>query len=102
MGSEITMSQNPKFIVKAAGSFKQNPGCSNESIDSLSPERLDYLCVGECYNPSNEREIIERIEIVKITPQIYAGEAIAPLIEDPWKSITCQGRGECSIALEKF
>ena len=38
MGSEITMSQNPRFIVRAAGSFKQKPGCSNESIDSLSPE----------------------------------------------------------------
>ena len=36
MGSEITMSQNPRFIVRAAGSFKQKPGCSKESIDSLS------------------------------------------------------------------
>ena len=27
MGSEITMSQNPKFIVRAAGSFKQKEGC---------------------------------------------------------------------------
>jgi hypothetical protein len=100
MGSEITMSQNPKFIVKAAGSFKQNPGCSNESIDSLSPGRLEYLCAGECYNPSNEREVIERIEIIKITPQIYAGEAVTPLIKDPWKSIPCQGKGECVVEFE--
>ena len=100
MGSEITMSQNPKFIVKAAGSFKQNPGCSNESIDSLSPGRLEYLCAGECYNPSNEREVIERIEIIKITPQIYAGEAVSPLIQDPWKSIPCQENGKCVIEFE--
>ena len=100
MGSEITMIQNPKFIVKAAGSFKQKPGCSNESIDSLSPERLEYLCAGECYNPSNEREAIERIEIIKITPQIYAGEAVTPLIQDPWKSIPCQKNGGCIIEFE--
>ena len=94
MGSEVTMSQNPRFIVRAAGSFKQNEGCSDESIDSLSSERLEYLCAGECYNPSNEREIIEKIEIIKITPQEYAGEAISPLIQDPWKTIPCQGTGE--------
>ena len=100
MGSEIRMSQNPKFIVRAAGSFKQNEGCSNESIDALSSERLDYLCAGECYNPSNEREAIEKIEVIKITPQIYAGEAITPLIQDPWKSIPCQGTGKCIIEFE--
>jgi hypothetical protein len=100
MGSEITMSQNPRFMVRAAGSFKQNEGCSNESIDSLSSERLEYLCAGECYNPSNEREVIEKIEIIKITPQIYAGEAVSPLIQDPWKTIPCQGTGECIVEFE--
>jgi hypothetical protein len=100
MGSEITMSQNPQFIVKAAGSFKQNKGCSDESVDSLSSERLEYLCAGECYNPSNEREVIEKIEIIKITPQIYAGEAVNPLIQDPWKTIPCQGTGECIVKFE--
>jgi len=100
MGSEITMSQNPKFIVRAAGSFKQKPGCSEESIDSLSPDRLEYLCAGECYNPSDEREVIERIEVIKITPQAYAGEAISPLIQDPWKTIPCQGSGECIVEFE--
>jgi len=100
MGSEITMSQNPQFIVRAAGSFKQKPGCSEESIDSLSPDRLEYLCAGECYNPSDEREVIERIEVIKITPQAYAGEAISPLIQDPWKTIPCQGSGECIVEFE--
>ena len=94
------MSQNPRFIVRAAGSFKQKPGCSNESIDSLSPERLEYLCAGECYNPSDEREVIEQIEVIKITPQKYAGEAISTLIQDPWRQIPCQGTGESIVEFE--
>jgi len=100
MGSEITMSQNPQFTVRAAGSFKQQDGCPEESIDSLSTERLEYLCAGECYNPSNERHIIDRIEIVKITPQSYAGEAVSPLIEDVWKTISCDGKSECIVKFE--
>ena len=100
MGSEITMSQNPSFEVKAAGSFKQNPGCADESIDALSSERLEYLCAGECYNPSNERHAIKQIEVIKITPQSYSGEAISPLIQDPWKVIPCNGAGECAVQFE--
>ncbi|MDC3379811.1 DUF3604 domain-containing protein [Gammaproteobacteria bacterium] len=100
MGSEIIMSQNPQFTVRAAGSFKQKDGCPEESIDSLSPERLEYLCAGECYNPSNERHVIDRIEIVKITPQSYAGEAVSPLIEDAWKTISCEGKSECVLEFE--
>ena len=100
MGSEIIMSQNPKFLVRAAGSFKQKAGCPTESIDSLSTQRLEYLCAGECYNPSNERHIIERIEVIKITPQSYTGEAISPLIQDVWKSFSCKGESECIIEFE--
>ena len=100
MGSNVTMSQNPRFIVRAAGSLKQIAGCSNESVDALSPERLDYLCAGECYNPSNERQLIEKIEIIKITPQIYAGEAVSPLIQDPWMTIPCNGLSECTVEFE--
>ena len=94
------MSQNPKFIVRAAGSFKQKEGCPIESIDSLSSERLEYLCAGECYNPSNVRHVIERIEIIKITPQSYAGEAISPLIDDSWQTFSCKGKSECIIEFE--
>ena len=100
MGSDITMSQNPKFIVRAAGSFKQKEGCPIESIDSLSAQRLEYLCAGDCYNPSNERHIIEQIEIIKITPQSYPGEAVSPLIQDAWKTISCSGQSECVVEFE--
>tara|TARA_Y100001970_G_scaffold224281_1_gene276399 strand:- start:5836 stop:7995 length:2160 start_codon:yes stop_codon:yes gene_type:complete len=100
MGSEIIMSQNPQFIIKAAGSFKQNSGCSDESVDALTSDRLEYLCAGECYNPSNERHVIERLEVIKITPQSYSGESINTLIQDPWKVISCNGASECSAEFE--
>ena len=100
MGSEIIMSQNPRFVVRAAGSFKQNSGCSIESVDALSSDRLEYLCAGECYNPSNERHILDHIEVIKITPQSYAGESIKPLIQDPWMTIPCNGTGECIVEFE--
>ena len=100
MGSNITMSQNPRFVVRAAGSFKQNSGCSVESLDALSSDRLEYLCAGECYNPSNDRYVLEHIEVVKITPQSYVGESIKPLIQDPWKTIPCNGTGECIVEFE--
>jgi hypothetical protein len=100
MGSEIVMSQNPRFIVRVAGSFKQDNGCSIESVDALSPDRLEYLCAGECYNPTDDRHIVERIEVIKITPQSYAGESIQPLIQDPWMTIPCNGTGECIAEFE--
>jgi hypothetical protein len=100
MGSEITMSQNPRFVVRAAGSFKQHNGCSDESVDALSPDRLEYLCAGECYNPSDERHVLERLEVIKITPQSYAGESIKQLIQDPWMTVPCSGTGECIAEFE--
>jgi hypothetical protein len=89
MGSEITMIEAPTFRVKAAGSYKQKPGCPSDSFSNLSNERLDYLCAGECYNPSDERYSITRIEVIKITPQEYQGELVADLIKDTWKTIQC-------------
>ena len=44
--------------------------------------------------------IIEKIEVIKITPQIYAGESISPLIQDPWMTIPCTNYGECIIEFE--
>jgi hypothetical protein len=47
-----------------------------------------------------KEKVIEKIEIIKITPQIYAGEAVSPLVQDPWKTIPCQGTGECIVEFE--
>jgi hypothetical protein len=89
MGSELNMIEAPTFRVKAAGSYKQKPGCPSDSVSNLSNERLDYLCAGECYNPSDERYSITRIEVIKITPQEYQGELIADLINDTWQTFVC-------------
>ena len=89
MGSEVAMQDAPHFRARAAGSFKQLPGCPEVSLKALSPERLNSLCRGECYNPSDERYLINRIEVVRIRPQMRAGEPVGTLIEDPWRRFEC-------------
>ncbi|HYD48119.1 MAG TPA: DUF3604 domain-containing protein [Terriglobales bacterium] len=89
MGSRATVSKRPRFQVRAAGSFKQDPGCPEESRSGLSAQRLDRLCNNECYNPRDERHLIKRIEVVRIRPQITPGERLRPLIEDPWLTLPC-------------
>jgi len=91
MGSEVEIRGAPTFRVRAVGSLEQNPGCSPWTEDLLGPERLAYLCRGECYYPSDKRRPITRIEVVRIRPQRSAAEAVGPLIEDPWKVLACDG-----------
>lgn len=90
MGSSIHMTENPLFRVQAAGSYKQLPGCPEHAYEGMSTERLQRLCRGECYNPSEERKLITRIEVVRIQPQRYPGEPVDSLIEDPWRVIPCE------------
>ena len=89
MGAEVVMTENPRFSVRAAGSFKQQPGCPEYATRGLTPERLERLCRGECYNPSDERRLITRIEVIRIRPQSYPDEPVDALIEDPWQSFDC-------------
>jgi len=91
------MIEAPTFRVRAAGSFKQKPGCPVDSLANLSTERLDYLCAGECYNPGDERHILSAIEVIKITPQEYQGEPISALIHDTWKTFDCSNKEFCEI-----
>ena len=89
MGSTVDTDASGTFKVKAVGSFKQKPGCPDYAVSALGAERIDTLCSGECYNPSDERNLIQRIEIIRITPQIVEGERIADLIEDPFLIHDC-------------
>ena len=100
MGSETTMDATPRFRARAVGAFKQTPGCPEHSLNALSPERLELLCRGECYNPSSERRRIERLEVIRIRPQRYPDEPLGPLIEDPWKSFDCSASGSMGCEAE--
>jgi hypothetical protein len=89
MGSMVEASGTPKFKVRAVGAREQLPGCPDFAADGLSPERLEKLCLGECYNPGDGRKLISRIEVVRIKRQQSDEEKIEDLIEDPWKVIEC-------------
>jgi len=98
MGSQVALTENPIFQVKAVGSFEQNPGCGDDATSALEPDRLARLCQGECYNPSSERRSISRIEIVRIQPQRSADEEIFGLVEDPWRVVDCEPNPEGCVA----
>jgi hypothetical protein len=99
MGSEAEMNTNPKFVVRAVGAFRQKPGCPQYSLQSLPPEEIERLCRGECYNPSDERKLITRIEVVRIRPQSHPGEPVGELIDDPWRTFRCPPNPDgCAIA----
>ncbi len=61
----------------------------------MSQEDIKGICKNECYNPSDVRKKISRIEVIKITPQMYAGENVNNLIQDVWQSFECSMKGEC-------
>jgi len=89
MGGEVRMTGTPRFEVRAVGAFEQKPGCPEATTAALSADRIEKLCRGECFNPSDERKRITRIEVVRIRPQVRSGEPVSELIEDPWKKIAC-------------
>ena len=89
MGATVKGSRLGQFRVRAVGSFKQKPGCPSESVAALGEAGVERLCGGECYNPTDERHLIQRIEIVRIRPQSYEGEPLRDLIEDPWIRHEC-------------
>jgi hypothetical protein len=89
MGGKSRLATEPVFEVRAVGSFEQLPGCPGEADSALGAERIERLCRGECYHPSDRRRLITRIEVVRIQPQRSKGEPLEKLIEDPWKVLPC-------------
>ena len=90
MGSTTSQTQNPVFRVKAVGAFEQKPGCPDYSSTNITDEEIERICKNECYNPSDKRKNISRIEVVKITPQKSPEESVDDLIFDVWKSFDCK------------
>jgi hypothetical protein len=98
MGSEVESLDSPRFIARAAGAFQQRPGCPIENQSALSPERLEHLCRDECHHPGDTRHPIARIEVIRVRSQQRAGEPVAPLIEDPWRSFECDLKADgCKV-----
>jgi hypothetical protein len=89
MGAEVSLGESPRFEVRAVGDFVQEPGCPAWTGGALSAERMRRLCRDECYHPGRQRHPIVAIEVVRITPQRWSGEAVEPLIEDPWRRFAC-------------
>ena len=85
MGSTTSLNVNPTFKVKAVGAFEQKDGCPDYSSTNISEEEISRICKNECYNPSDRRKNISRIEVVKITPQAIPNEKVEDLIVDVWK-----------------
>ena len=100
MGSEVALSEAPRFVVRAAGAFVQLPGCE-PIAGAPSAERLATLCRGECNRPGERRKRITRIEVVRIRPQRVPGEPLGSLIDDPWRTLPCRGDVDgCRVEFE--
>ncbi|MDJ0788990.1 MAG: DUF3604 domain-containing protein, partial [Myxococcota bacterium] len=91
MGGTHSTREAPRFRVRAVGSFEQEPGCPDYAVRGLGPDPLERLCRGECWNPSDRRRPIDRIEVVRIRPRAAPGEPLDALIEDPWRVLPCDG-----------
>lgn len=89
MGASVASGVAPSFEVRALGSFKQKPGCPDFSPTGLDQQHLKKLCSGECYHPSDERQTITRIEVVRIRPQVRPDEPVDGLIEDKFLVHQC-------------
>jgi hypothetical protein len=89
MGASALVDAAPRFRVRAAGAFEQLPGCPDFSFRGLPADRIVRLCKGECYNPSDRRRVITRVEVVRIRPQSVPEEDVRGLIEDPWRTLPC-------------
>lgn len=89
MGSAVDLNVNPQFEVKAVGAYVQKPGCPEFQRRVLGAKRIETLCHNECFNPSNRRRQITRVEVIRIHPQHSPAESVDGLIEDPWRTLKC-------------
>lgn len=101
MGGAARSLSAPRFRVRAVGARIQQPGCPEEAREILGDERLALLCKAECHHPGEARQRIARIEVVRIRPRLHADEAVADLVEDPWRVFDCDPEAiSCAVEFE--
>ena len=98
MGSEATIAGPPVFEVRAVGSLVQAPGCPDDVVAAAPDGFIDSACHGECYNPTDERHLIERIELVRVERPTAAGDTRGELITDPLAVHECEPSPEGCVA----
>jgi hypothetical protein len=101
MGSQVSLGNAPRFRVRAVGEQEQKPGCPERSLAALGADRLELLCRGECFNPTDHRHLITHIDVIRVRPQVHPGEPIRPLIDDPWRRFECaKDQAGCVVEFE--
>jgi hypothetical protein len=101
MGSSLELGDTPVFVARAVGAFVQQPGCPSWAVEAAGAERLEKLCMGECFHPTDERRRITRIEVVRIRRQATDDEAIESLIDDPFLVLPCpEDEVACEVRFE--
>ncbi len=100
MGSEVAMAEAPRFRVRARGAPVQAPGCPDDVVAEAGADFVRDACLGECFHPTGERHALDRIEVVRIRPQIDPTEEIGDLIDDPFRVLPCGGADVCEVEFE--
>ena len=96
MGGLVSMDDMPRFTVRASGSFIQRPGCP----DWVPSAHKRQSCHGECYNPTDRRHAMDRVEVVRIRPQVSPEEPLDELVDDPFLILDCPGPEVCEVSFE--
>ncbi len=95
MGSDVT-DPAPTFTVRALGAMEQVAGCLPEAADGPPGSVARDVCLGECDRPGDTRVPLDRLEVVRIRRQQSPDDALADLIEDPWRTFDCPEEGACA------
>jgi hypothetical protein len=70
MGEETSSSVNPTFHIRANGAFAEEQNCPYEDEPlikaHMNREEFNFVCLNQCYRPTDRRIPIARIEVVKI------------------------------------
>ncbi len=91
MGSELAMSEAPRFRVRAVGSFDQRPGCPDDARRGARRGRRRAAVQGRVLQPLRRAPPDRAHRDRAHPPAARAGEPIASLIDDPFLVLPCAG-----------